>query len=149
MKTQDLKVVIKASVGSKIEKHEMVKSYTMIQHFYDVPLKDAHAYLRDTYGNQCGSDSVIQLSPIVKPEIEELILAHLGLLGELLIPKIHNPMHSAFDGYRKQNIGGIDILTKSVSAGLCYAIFNHEWYNENFLSCLQQKDKSESLAYLV
>jgi hypothetical protein len=126
----DITISIKGSNKSV----DIIRKYTMQEHYDELFLADGKSYAVNELGlNE--SEVIVQCGPVIDKKIEAAINAELGSgdkasIGNMAIPKIHNPMHSCFEGYQSMDFHGIPLLVKSVSAGIVYAIKNEQWMEE-------------------
>mgnify|MGYP003385183560 CR=1 FL=1 len=112
---------------------EFTRSYTMQEHFDEVYLKDGKAYALEKF-NLRGDKVVVQDWPVIDDVLKIEISNSVGIqdktLGNMAMPKVHNPMHSCFKAYRQFDVAGVTLLVKPVSAGIVFAIQNDTWINE-------------------
>jgi|TARA_R110002060_G_scaffold9059_1_gene13471 hypothetical protein len=112
---------------------EFNRSYTMQEHFDEVYLKDGEAYALEKF-NLRADKVVVQDWPVIDEVLKTEISNYVGIqdkdLGNMAIPKVHNPMHSCFKAYRQFEVARVMIFVKPVSAGIVYAIQNDNWINE-------------------
>lgn len=113
---------------------EIFHSYTMKEHSNDKYVKDGEAHALKEF-NLKADQVVVQAWPVICESLEEKINEKWGsgkklVIGHMAIPKIHNPMHSAFRAYRSFDFEGVVVLIKPVSAGVVYAIQNDVWLEE-------------------
>jgi hypothetical protein len=106
---------------------KFTRTYTMQEHYENLPVKDGRIFAINKYGKE---EIVIQINPIDDVLLESELIKQLQLEDLLLISKIHNPMHFIFCGYQKRTIMGIDLLLRETSYGACYAVCNKAWSAE-------------------
>jgi hypothetical protein len=124
-KPAKVKIRIDICVKGKGCVKSLYRSYSMEEHFNEKYIADGKAYAKDKLGLE-PNDLAISDWPITSKSALSKIKKRYGS-SNMVYGKVHNPMHSAWYGYRETLIDGISILVKSVANGHIFAIKNKQW----------------------